>query len=58
MKFCYPASEYVLGGVLSDAYYHAWILLVGITEMIFFTGRYGMSADDIVLLKQFSDFKA
>ena len=52
MKFCYPASEYVLGGVLSDAYYHAWILLVRITEMIFFTGRNGMSADDIVLLKQ------
>ena len=52
MKCCYPASEYVLGGVLSDAYYHAWILLVRITEMIFFTGRNGMSADDIVLLKQ------
>ena len=56
MKFCYPASEYVLGGVLSDAYYHAWILLVRVTEMIFFTGRNGMSADDIVLLKTV-DFK-
>ena len=51
-KFCYPASEYVLGGSLLDDEYHVWILIVCITEMIFQIGRSGWSDDDIQLLKQ------
>ena len=51
-KFCYPASEYVLGGILPDDEYHVWILVVRITEMIFQIGRSGWSDDDIQLLKQ------
>ncbi|KAL5467065.1 hypothetical protein EMCRGX_G031241 [Ephydatia muelleri] len=51
-KFCYPASEYVLGGILPDDEYHVWILIVRITEMIFQIGRSGWSDDDIQLLKQ------
>ena len=49
-KFSYPASEYVLGGLLPDCYYHAWIGIVRITEMIFNTGRNGWTADDSELI--------
>ena len=45
-KFTYPASEYVLGGLLPDSYYHAWIGLVRITEMVYKTGRDGWTDDD------------
>ena len=49
-KFCYPASEYVLGGILPDDEYHAWVLIVRITEMIFQTGRSSWSDDDFNVL--------
>ena len=48
-KFVYPASECILGGVLPDSYYHAWVLLVRITEMVYNTGRNGWTADDFEL---------
>ena len=51
-KFCYPASEYVLGGILPEDEYHVWILIVRIAEMIFQIGQSGWSDDDIQLLKQ------
>ena len=51
-KFCYRASEYVLGGILPDDEYHVWILIVHKTEMIFQIGRSGWSDDNIQLLKQ------
>ena len=38
VKFAYPASEYVLGGLLPDAEYHIWILICRITELLFNTG--------------------
>eukprot|EP00731_Ephydatia_muelleri_P008790 Em0004g1128a len=34
-KFCYPASEYILGGILPDHEYHVWVLIVRITEMVY-----------------------
>lgn len=49
-KFTYPASEYVLGGLLPDSYYHAWIGLVRITEMVYKTGRDGWTDDDSELI--------
>ena len=50
-KFTYPASEYIIGGILPDAHYHVWITLVRITELVYNTGRNGWSDDDIKLLK-------
>ena len=37
-KFCYPASEYILGGILPDHEYHVWVLIVRITEMVYNAG--------------------
>ena len=51
-KFTYPASEYVLGGLLPDEHYHVWITLVRITEIIYNTGRNGLSRTDFMLLKR------
>ena len=48
-KFAYPASEFVLGGLLPDSYYHSWVLFVRITEMVYNTGRNGFTADDLEL---------
>ena len=52
LKFTYPASESILGGLLPNEHYHVWITLVRITEMIFGSGRDGMSSTDLMLLKQ------
>ena len=49
-KFAYPASECVLGGLLPDSYYHAWIGIVRITEMVYKTGRDGWTLDDSELI--------
>ena len=51
-KFTYPASEYCLGGKLSDDNYKVWILIVRITEMIFMCERTGWSPESIKLLKK------
>ena len=53
VKFAYPASEYVLGGLLPDAEYHIWILICRITELLFNTGRSGFSDQDSELLSHF-----
>lgn len=50
-KFTYPASEYVLGGLLPDADYHAWITFVRVSEMIFNAGRNGCKPTDLDLLQ-------
>ena len=52
LKFTYPASECVLGGLLPDDHFHVWITLVRITEMIFSRGRDGMSSTDLMLLER------
>lgn len=49
-KFAYPASEYVLGGLLPDNHYHTWIEIVRIIEMIYKKGRSGWTLDDCELL--------
>ena len=51
-KFTYPVSEYVLDGLLPDDHYEAWITLVRITELIYNTGRNGLSVDDQEILKK------
>ena len=50
-KFTYPASEYILGGLLPESDYHVWITFVRITELVFNTGRNGWTDEHIHLLK-------
>lgn len=50
-KFACPASEYVLGGLLPDVDYRAWLSIAQITEMVYNTGRSGWS-EDIILLEK------
>ena len=49
-KFTYPVLEYVLGGLLPDTCYHAWIAIVRITELVYKTGRSGWTANDSDLI--------
>ena len=42
-KFCFPASEYVLGDILPENEYHVWITIVRITELIYSCGRSGFT---------------
>ena len=42
----------MLGGLLPDQYYHAWVTLVRITELVYNTGRDGWSDEDINLLSK------
>lgn len=42
-KFTFPASEYVLSGILPDDHYCVWKLIVRITEMLFSYGRNGLT---------------
>ena len=35
LKFTYPASEHILGGVLPEQHYNTWILMVRIVELVF-----------------------
>ena len=51
-KFCFPASEYVLGGSLLDKLYDAWIVLVRIVEMIYCCGRNVITMDMLKLLER------
>ena len=51
-KFTFPASEYVLGGLLPDKEYHVWILMVRITELVFSCGRSGWTAESLDLLQR------
>ena len=45
-KFTYPASEFILDGLIPDEHYHAWIEIVRITEMIYRTGRNGWTSTE------------
>lgn len=47
-KFTFPASEYILGGILPDHEYHIWLLIVRITEMVFGCGRNGLTTSTYV----------
>ena len=47
-KFAYPASECVLGGLLPDREYHAWVLCALITVMVL---RSGWRNEDLKLLE-------
>lgn len=40
----------MLGGLLPDSYYHAWIAIVRITELVYKTGRSGWTANDSELI--------
>ena len=37
-KFTFPASEYLLSGILPDDYYSVWKLIAWITEILFSYG--------------------
>ncbi len=50
-KFTFPASELVFGGILPDEEYHAWVLIVRITELVYSCGRSGWTPDSLELLK-------
>ena len=47
-KFTFPASEYILDGVLPDEHYNVWQLIVRITEIVFGSGRNGLTTGKII----------
>lgn len=47
-KFTFPASEYILDGVLPDKHYNVWQLIVRITEIVFGSGRNGLTTSKII----------
>jgi len=51
-KFTFPASEYVLGGILPEQYYHTWITMVRIVELVFCSCRSGWTTASLQLLKR------
>ena len=51
-KFTFPASEYVLGGILPEDNYHTWVLMVRIIELVFSCCRCGWTAMSLELLKR------
>ena len=53
-KFTFPASEYILDGVLPDEHYNVWQLIVHITELVYGSGRNGLATGKIVRVMQFS----
>ena len=42
-NFTFPASEYILDGVLPDEHFNVWQLIVRITELVFSCGRNGLT---------------
>ena len=50
-KFVFPASELVLGGIIPDDKYEAWIALVRIIELVFGCGRSGITSDALQTLE-------
>ena len=44
------ASEYVLGGVIPECNYHAWIMMVRIVELVFSCCRKGWDTLSLQLL--------
>ncbi len=51
-KFTFPASEYVLGGILPNEEHHAWVLVARITELVFSCGRSEWTAESLELLNK------
>ncbi len=51
-KFVFPASEFVLGGILPDEEYHIWVLIVRLTELVFGAGRSGWTAEMLQLARR------
>ena len=51
-KFVFPASEYVLEGLLPHEHYSVWVTLVRITELVYNTGRKRFNKDDVEVLKR------
>ena len=51
-KFTYPLSEYILDGLLPDNHNTVWITLVRITELIYNTGKNGLTEDDREILRK------
>jgi len=51
-KFCYPASEVVLGGVLPDSHFEVWRSVVRIVECLFGCGRNGVKLDMLRTLEK------
>jgi len=49
LKFTYPASEFVLGGILPSNFYHVWIRIV---ELVFYRGRNGWTNNLLELLEK------
>lgn len=46
-KFAFPASEAVLDGLLPDREFEIWTNVARLTEMHFYTGRFGWSPEEI-----------
>ena len=51
-KFAFPASEYVLGGLLPNEEYYIWILVACLTELVFGAGRSGWTQAMLELAKR------
>lgn len=51
-KFTYPASEYVLGGVIPERNYHTWVMMVRIVELVFSCCRNGWDTLSLQLLEK------
>ena len=47
MKFAFPASEAVLDGLLPDTEFEIWTNIARLTEMHFYSGRFGWSQEEI-----------
>ena len=50
-KFAYPASELILGGILSDEQYEVWVAAVRIVECLFSCGRNGITTEMLSTLR-------
>ena len=49
-KFCFPASEYVLGDILPENKFHVWITIVRVTELIYGCGRSGFTPSNTFII--------
>ena len=50
-KFAYPASESILGGILSYEQYEVWVAAVRIVECLFSCGRNGITTEMLSTLR-------
>lgn len=47
MKFAFPASKAVLDGLLPETEFEIWTNIARLTEMHFYSGRFGWSQEEI-----------